>query len=176
MNIEGEIWYAELVWNKEALWIPLPFITPILQDKLCRCPTQVWLVLQRIRGWVSIQAQALLYNRNTVDLWKSSCQHHSHVKILGKVPTCIQRDIQIEKHHTLLRYGEYVYKEDVVYIMEYYLSIKKDKVLTFAIAEIDLKGIPLSAIRQTKTYIVWFHLYVASEKWNKWINKTEIDP
>ena len=114
---EGEIWCAELVWNKEALWIPFSFVTPILQDKLCRCPTQGWLALQRIRGWVSIPAQALRHNRNTAGLWKSSCQRHSNVKIPCKVPKCVQRNIQIKNHRTLLRHGEYVYKEDVVYIM-----------------------------------------------------------
>ena len=54
-------------------------------------------------------------------------------------------------------------KEDVVHI-------KKNKVLPFVKAKMDLEGTMLSERSQTKTNTVWFHLYVDSRKQNKWTN------
>ena len=50
-------------------------------------------------------------------------------------------------------------KEDVVYIytMEYYSTIKKNEILTFATMWMQLEGIMLSEITQRKTNIIWFH-------------------
>lgn len=54
---------------------------------------------------------------------------------------------------------------DVVYIyMGYYATIKKNKTLPFAIAQMNLEGIMLRAISQTKTNTVWSLLYVESKK------------
>ena len=51
--------------------------------------------------------------------------------------------------------------------MKYYSAIKKNEILPFATAEMDLKGIMLSEISQRKTNAIWFHLYVESKKQNK---------
>ena len=61
--------------------------------------------------------------------------------------------------------------------MEYYSTIKKNKILPFAATWMDLKIIILSEVRQRKWNIVWFHLYVESLKndTNELIYKTEID-
>ena len=57
-------------------------------------------------------------------------------------------------------------KEDVVYIytMEYSSAIKKNEILPFAATWIDLEIIILSEVRQRKTNIIWYHLYVESKK------------
>ena len=41
--------------------------------------------------------------------------------------------------------------------MEYYSSLKKNEILPFATAQIDLEGIMLSEISQTKTNTIYFH-------------------
>ena len=50
--------------------------------------------------------------------------------------------------------------------MEYYPGIKKNKILPFAATWMDLEGIMLSEISQTKTNTIdiWYHLYVESKK------------
>ena len=60
-------------------------------------------------------------------------------------------------------------KEDVVYIyvkyiMEYYSAIKKTKLMSFAATWMDLEIIILSEVSQTKTNIIWYHLYMESKK------------
>ena len=52
-------------------------------------------------------------------------------------------------------------KEDVVYIytMEYDLAVKKNEILPFATMWMELESIMLSEISQTKTNIIWLHLY-----------------
>ena len=46
----------------------------------------------------------------------------------------------------------------------YYSAIKKNKILPFAAAWMDLEGVMLSEIRQRKTNSVQYHLYVESKK------------
>ena len=55
-------------------------------------------------------------------------------------------------------------KENVKYTHthEYYSAIKKKEILPFVTTWMDLKGIMLSEISQTKMYAVWYHLYVES--------------
>ena len=51
--------------------------------------------------------------------------------------------------------------------------------MQFAATWMDLEIIILSEVNQTKTNIIWYHLYVESKKkksTNKLIYKTEIDP
>ena len=56
--------------------------------------------------------------------------------------------------------------KDVVYVyaMEYHLAIKKNEILPPAVTWMDLEGIMLSEISQRKTNIVWYRLYVESNK------------
>ena len=62
--------------------------------------------------------------------------------------------------------------------MEYYSTIKKSGILPSATTWMDLEGIMLSEVGQTKTNIACFHLYVESKKIKqmnitkqKWSNK-----
>ena len=45
----------------------------------------------------------------------------------------------------------WIKKKKYIYAMEYYLAIKKNKILPFAITWIDLEGIMLNEISQRKT-------------------------
>ena len=55
--------------------------------------------------------------------------------------------------------------------IEYYLAIKKNEILPFATTWMDLEGIMLSEIYQTKTNTVWYHLYVEPKKETSEYNK-----
>ena len=48
--------------------------------------------------------------------------------------------------------------------MEYYSAIKKNEIMPFAATWLDLEMIILSEVSQTKTNIIWYHLYVESKK------------
>ena len=48
--------------------------------------------------------------------------------------------------------------------MEYYSAIKKNEVIPFAVTLMDLEIIILSALRQRKTNIIYYHLYAESKK------------
>ena len=52
-----------------------------------------------------------------------------------------------------------------IHTMEYYLAMKKNETLSFAMME--LEGIMLSEISQRKTDIICFHSYVELEKLNR---------
>ena len=73
---------------------------------------------------------------------------------------------------------EWIKKMWYIYTMEYYSAIKKNEILSFAAAWVDLEIIILSKVSQTKTNIIWYHLYVESEKndTNELIYETETDP
>ena len=60
---------------------------------------------------------------------------------IWKKPKCISTD-------------EWIKKMWHVYTTEYYLALKKNKILPFAATWIDLEGIMLSEISQRKTNIV----------------------
>ena len=49
--------------------------------------------------------------------------------------------------------------------MEYYSAIKKNE-MSFAVTWMDLKIPILSEVRQKKTNIIWYHLYVEANKNN----------
>ena len=67
-------------------------------------------------------------------------------------------------------------KENVIHLYHGILVIKKSKITSFAAAQIDLRIIILSEINQTKTNIIWYHLYVELKKQhtNELIYKTKI--
>ena len=48
--------------------------------------------------------------------------------------------------------------------MEYYSAIKKYKIMPFAATWMDLEIVILSEVRQRKTIIMWYRLYVESKK------------
>ena len=51
--------------------------------------------------------------------------------------------------------------------MEYYPDIKKNKIVSFAATWMDLENIRISEVRERKTNIIWYHLYVESKKYYK---------
>ena len=56
--------------------------------------------------------------------------------------------------------------------MEYNSAVRKNENLLFAATWMDLEGIVLSEVSQTKTNTVWYHLYVESKEYNKLVNIT----
>ena len=52
---------------------------------------------------------------------------------------------------------------------------KKNEILPFTMAWMDLESLMLSEISQGRTNTIWFHLYMESKKQNKWTNKIETD-
>ena len=70
--------------------------------------------------------------------------------------------------------GEWIKKMWYIYIYNgILLSHKKEWNLATATTLMDLEGIMRNEIRQRKTTMVWFHLYVESKKQNKWTNITK---
>ena len=59
--------------------------------------------------------------------------------------------------------------------MEYYSGIRKNEILPFVEIRMDLEIIILNEICQSKTNIIWYHLYMESNKndTNEVIYKTE---
>ena len=55
-------------------------------------------------------------------------------------------------------------KEDVIHVSNGILAIKKNKIMPFEATRMDLEIIILSEVSQTKTNIIWHHLYVKSKK------------
>ena len=53
-----------------------------------------------------------------------------------------------------------------IYTMDYSSAIKKNEIMPFAATWMDLEIIILSEVRQRKTNIIWYHLYVESKKKN----------
>ena len=76
-----------------------------------------------------------------------------------KKPKCPLTDEWIKKMCCMWIYI-YVY----IYTMEYYSAIKKNEIMSFAATWMDLEIIILSEVSQTKTNIIWYHLYVESKK------------
>ena len=67
-------------------------------------------------------------------------------------------------------------KEDVVYTMENYAAIKRNKILPFAATWMDLEGIMLSEMSDRERQILYVIIYMwnLKNKMNEY-NKTEID-
>ena len=59
----------------------------------------------------------------------------------------------------------------------YYSDMEKNEVMPSAATWTDLGIVILIRVRQRKTYIIWYHLYIESKKndTNEFIYKTEID-
>ena len=51
-----------------------------------------------------------------------------------------------------------------IYTMEYYSAIKKNEIMPFAATWMELGIIIISEVRQIKTNIIWYHLYVESKE------------
>ena len=62
---------------------------------------------------------------------------------------------------------EWVKKIWYIHTMEYYSAIKKNEIMPRAATWMDLEIITLSEVRQRKTNIIRYHLYVESKKWYK---------
>ena len=60
---------------------------------------------------------------------------------------------------------EWIKKMSFTYIVEYYLAMKKNEILSFATTRMELEGIMLSEISQSE--IICFHSYVEFEKLNR---------
>ena len=56
-----------------------------------------------------------------------------------------------------------------IYTVEYYSAIKNNETMPFAATCMGLESIILCKVSQIKTNIIWYHLYVESKKWHKWI-------
>ena len=59
---------------------------------------------------------------------------------------------------------QWIKKTWYIYAMEYYSAIKKNEIMSFAATWMDLEILILSEVSQTKTNIIWYHLYVESKK------------
>ena len=59
---------------------------------------------------------------------------------------------------------EWIKKMWHIYTMEYYSAIKRNEIELFAATWMQLEMIILSEVRQRKTNIIWYHLYVESKK------------
>ena len=59
---------------------------------------------------------------------------------------------------------EWIKKIWYIYTVEYYSAIKKNEIMPFAATWMALEIIILREVRQRKTIILWYHLYVQSKK------------
>ena len=65
---------------------------------------------------------------------------------------------KIWKQHKCPSMDEWI-KKTWIYTMEYYSAMRKKEILLFVTMCMDPRGIMLSEISQTKTTIVWYHVY-----------------
>ena len=81
-------------------------------------------------------------------------------------PQCsLQQYSQKPRHrNNLCVHQQWMDKENVVQTMEYYLAMKKNKIMPFAATWRPLESIILSEVSQTTTNIIWYHLYVEFNK------------
>ena len=63
---------------------------------------------------------------------------------------------------------EWIKKMWYLYTVEYYSAIKKNEIMPLAATWMDLEIVILNEVSQTKTNIIWYHLYVEPKKWHKW--------
>ena len=52
-----------------------------------------------------------------------------------------------------------------VCIVEYYSAIFKNKIIPFAVTQMQLEIITLSEVKKRKKNTMWYHLYVESKIW-----------
>ena len=84
----------------------------------------------------------------------------------------------IAKTWKQLRYpstDEWILKMQDIYTMEYYSAVKKNEIMLFATTWINLEIMIQSEVREKKTNITWYYLYVESKKNDKLIYKIETD-
>ena len=64
-----------------------------------------------------------------------------------------------------LSFDRWINKEDIVYVYNGILAIRKDEYIPFTLAWMEVEGIIVSEISQLeKTIIIWFHSYVEYKK------------
>ena len=105
-----------------------------------------------------------IYLKNTKTLsWKDTCTPMFIAALftiakIWKQPKCPSMDEWIKK-----MWYTHTHTHTHIYTMEYYLAIRKNEILPFVATWMDLEGIMLSEISQTKTNTMWSHLYVESK-------------
>ena len=86
--------------------------------------------------------------------------------------------LTLNLHKTSLKKKNiYIY---IIYSIEYSSAIKKSETMPFAATWVELDIIIPSEVSQTKTNIIWYHLYMESfqkkDNTHQPMYKTEIDP
>ena len=115
-----------------------------------------------------------LKSKNRATLWSSN-PTPGHIS--GKMKTIIRKGTctpisiaalftiaKICKQPKCLSTEEWIKKMWYIYTMDYCSAIKKNEIMPFAATWMDLEIIILSEVRQRKTNIIWYGLYVESKK------------
>ena len=72
----------------------------------------------------------------------------------------------IQKHSNCLWTDKWMKKMWYMYTMEYYPTIKKNEIMSFAATWMDLETTAWSEVSQTPS-IIWYPFYVESKVWRK---------
>ena len=63
---------------------------------------------------------------------------------------------------------EWIKKMWYIYMMEYYSTMEKNKIMPIAVTWMDLEVVILSEVGHTETNTIWCHLYVGSKIGHEW--------
>ena len=85
------------------------------------------------------------------------------------VCVCISVSMYISRLNPCPSTEDWINKMWHIYIMEYYLAIKKNEIMPFAATWMQLEIFILSEVRNRKTDTTWCHFYVESKIWHKWM-------